>query len=311
MIHSTLRRPKTLSVIGALLLVTGLAAGCGAGDDAADKAAGNLTALGKTLPQKIQDAGVLQVAILPDFPPQSFKDEKTNELAGFNVELVKAMGEELGIKIEFQDVKFDAMIPGLQASRYDLAAVGFNVVESRETAVDLVSMTAVRQSFLVSASFPDRVLDGFESACGMKVALLASNTYMDSLKEASDKCAKDGKGTIDIQTYPNDSALFAAVESGRADGTINNTATNAYLAKHSGGKLKKAEGHFRCTLAGFGVKKGQPELLKALQAAINAAIKDQKYTAAVSKWDYQELAVTEAKVSPLAGTYSLDDCSFN
>ena len=78
---------------------------------------------------------VIKVATEPTFPPFEFVDTKTGEISGFEMELVRAIGKEIGAKIEFQVLGFDAIIPAMISGTVDMGAAGFSVTEERKKRV--------------------------------------------------------------------------------------------------------------------------------------------------------------------------------
>ena len=62
---------------------------------------------------------LIKVATEPTFPPFEFVNTQTGEVSGFEMDLVRAVGKELGAKIEFQVLSFDAIIPAMLGHRRD------------------------------------------------------------------------------------------------------------------------------------------------------------------------------------------------
>src|SRR4029453_17982625 len=86
------RLPVTVALATALLLTS-----CGGDSDDA----GGGSASGS--------ADVLRVGTEGTYSPFSFHDPSSNELTGYDVEVAKAVGAELGEKVEFSAKQFDAM----------------------------------------------------------------------------------------------------------------------------------------------------------------------------------------------------------
>ncbi len=69
------------------------------------------------------------------FPP--FENVENGEVVGFDVDLMKAIGEKLGLAVEFKSYKFDALITGLQAgSEFDMIASAMTITDERKQSVD-------------------------------------------------------------------------------------------------------------------------------------------------------------------------------
>nr|WP_246214516.1 amino acid ABC transporter substrate-binding protein [Modestobacter muralis] len=76
---------------------------------------------------------VLRVATEGTYAPFSFHDPANgNELTGYDVEVAKAVGEKLGMEVEFSETQFDSIFAGLEASRYDVIANQIGVNPERE-----------------------------------------------------------------------------------------------------------------------------------------------------------------------------------
>ena len=72
---------------------------------------------------EIKDRGTLRVGMTLQFEPQMYRDEN-DQPAGYDVELVTRLAEDLGVELEINDLEFDALIPGLLAEQFDLVSVG-------------------------------------------------------------------------------------------------------------------------------------------------------------------------------------------
>ena len=72
---------------------------------------------------EIKDRGTLRVGMVLQFEPQMYIDEN-GEPAGYDVDLMHMLADDLGVELEINDLEFDAMIPGVLARQFDLASVG-------------------------------------------------------------------------------------------------------------------------------------------------------------------------------------------
>ena len=76
-------------------------------------------------------AATLNVATSATFPPFEFQDSKTGAVQGFEIDLVKAMGEKMGRDVKIENIGFDAIIPGILAGTIDMGAAGFSITPER------------------------------------------------------------------------------------------------------------------------------------------------------------------------------------
>ncbi|MCE3519537.1 transporter substrate-binding domain-containing protein, partial [Escherichia coli] len=96
----------------------------------------SFSAMAQDLPARIKDAGKLVIATMPNYPPITYKDPATNVLQGFDIELGEAIGKELGLKVEWQEIAFAQMLPSLQTGRVDLAMAGMSDKKARQETAD-------------------------------------------------------------------------------------------------------------------------------------------------------------------------------
>ena len=85
-------------------------------------------------PSLTQEAGVLKVAISPDFAPMEFVDlskSGQDQYVGFDVSLAKYIAEELGMTLEICPMSFDACQAAVSTGKVDMSISGFSWTESR------------------------------------------------------------------------------------------------------------------------------------------------------------------------------------
>ena len=79
--------------------------------------------------KKAEPAKVLRVGTEPAFAPFEFPKEGSKELTGFDIELIQAIGKQMGTKVEIAGMGFDALIPALNAGNIDAAIAGMTITE--------------------------------------------------------------------------------------------------------------------------------------------------------------------------------------
>ena len=105
-----------------LLMAVMMVAGCGGGDKKAPVA---------------QAPKVLKVGTEPTFAPFEFQKEGSKEFDGFDMDLIRAIGKQLNMKVEILNMGFDALIPAINAGNIDLAIAGMSITPDRQKAVDM------------------------------------------------------------------------------------------------------------------------------------------------------------------------------
>lgn len=102
-----------LALVGTLVVAQAQAAGCYA---------------------DIQKKG-LTVGTSPDYPPYESLDA-SNQIVGYDIDVVKAVAAKLGLKVNVVGQSFDGLIPALIAKKIDLVAAGMTVNAERKQSVN-------------------------------------------------------------------------------------------------------------------------------------------------------------------------------
>lgn len=156
------------------------------------------------------DESVWSVGTEPAFPPfESIGDG--DELVGFDIDLLNAIGEKAGKTIQFESLPFDGLIPALQGGSIDAAVSGMTITEERAATVD----------------FSDPYFKA-----GLAIAVAEDNTDIKTLDDLENKKIAVQIGTTGAETAGNvpgsevstfDSAPLALQElaNGNADAVVN------------------------------------------------------------------------------------------
>jgi ABC-type amino acid transport substrate-binding protein len=97
---------------------------------------GNISAQESGL-AKIKAAGVLRVGIAVD-PPFTYQ-EPNGDWKSFNPELVRKLGEYIGVKIEFVPTSWTTIVAGLQTDKYDIIGASINATPERQQVIDFTT----------------------------------------------------------------------------------------------------------------------------------------------------------------------------
>jgi polar amino acid transport system substrate-binding protein len=82
----------------------------------------------------IKKRGHLRVGMEPGFLPFEMQTQK-GDFVGFDVQMMRAFAEDLGVDVKFISTKWDGIIPGLMAKKYDVIVSGMTITPERRRAV--------------------------------------------------------------------------------------------------------------------------------------------------------------------------------
>ena len=97
----------------------------------------------------VKSAGVLKAGVKYDFKPFGFVNDK-NKVVGFDIDLLKYIAKDLGVKVKFQQVTSKTRIPLVAAGQIDIAAASMTHKVMRDDTIDFtISYFFDGQSMLV------------------------------------------------------------------------------------------------------------------------------------------------------------------
>ncbi len=296
-----------VALAAALILVAacGSKSGAAAGSNSTNVSGSTIPTnktLAAELPSAVKSAGVVNAAIDPSFPVNNYYAGDGKTVVGLSPDLLAAVGEELGVKINISTVKLASIIPGLQSGRYDIAGMVLTDTTAREKEIDLVDFQQAGQELVVPKGNPSKI-SSLADTCGHKIAVAAGGTPVTLLEKQSTACAASGKPAVSIQQFPDVNQAILAVENNRADATISDFTKTGYELKHSSGALELSGSQFATTLAGWGVPKNS-KLTKALSDAIDTLIGNGTYAKIFAKYQLKQAQLPKVLVNAAGKTSS-------
>ncbi|MFF4538005.1 ABC transporter substrate-binding protein [Streptomyces aureus] len=304
--------PSRIAAVGAIAVAGALVlTGCGDQTDKGGDTSSSGTAsapLADKLPADIKKAGVVKVGSDIAYPPVEFI--QNGKAVGIDPDIADALGKQLGIKFEFENGKFDNLIVGLQAKRFQVLMSAMSDTKDRQSGVDsatgkkvgngvdFVDYFTAGTSILVQKGNP-KGIKSLDDLCGKVVALQKGTTSEGIAKAQSTKCTKDGKKAITLQTFDTDPEALLRLKQGASVADLNDFPVAAYNAKTSGGgkDFEVVGEQIEAGPYGIAVGKENTQLRDAIQAALTAIIKNGDYQKILEKWNVTQGAVTEAKTN--------------
>lgn len=251
---------KTIFASVAALLL----AACGGEKQAADTT--QAATEHQSLLERINNHGTVTVGTEGTYTPFTYHDEAGN-LTGYDVEVARAVADKLGVKLEFKETQWDAMLAGLKAERFDMVAnqVSLTTPERRAT-FDKSTDYSYSGAMAVVRADDDRIhsLSDFK---GLASAQSLSSNYGEMAEKAGAK----------IVPVDGMAQALALVQQKRADFTFNDSlALLDYLKKNpdSGLKIAWRAPETEKLGAGLILNKGNDEALAKINAAVESLHED-------------------------------------
>jgi len=256
-------------------------------------------ALATALPAKNAQAGVLNLASNIQSAPNNFYSADGKTPIGFEVDIAKAIGAKLGVKVAHQDMAFGSLITSLQSGRVDLTMAGMNDTKERQGSIDFVDYFQSGITIMVKKGNPDGVT-GPDALCGKAVAVVQGTSHQKFAAEQSTKCTAAGKGAVTVTATDSDTQNQNQLRTGRVAALLNDLPSAVYISKTAG------DGKFFDVVPGepinggpygIGVNKENKALTESIQKALQALITDGTYGKILEAWGVTQGALTQAGVN--------------
>ena len=293
-------RHRRLAVVGVAVAALALA-GCGSSSlESNNKKSEVKTSVDKAaaskVPQAIQDKGTLVIGTDATYAPSEFLAGDGKTVQGFDVDLFDAVAKKLDLKTKWQPAKFDAIITGVQGSKYDMGISSFTINADREKQVNMVSYFNAGTQWAVAPGNPKHVDP--QKPCGLTVAVQKGTVQEEEdLPPKVAACKKQGK-PVKVLVYEAQDQVTATVASGKADAMLADSPVVAYAVKQSKGKIEAAGDIYDAAPYGYVIPKDQKDLADAIVLALRALKQEGGYEKILSDWGVQEGALDSFAVNP-------------
>jgi polar amino acid transport system substrate-binding protein len=299
---------KLVARFGIPALTVLVLAGCGSSSSGTSSTATTTTTttsssanatIAAQVPAAIKSKGKLVVATEAQYAPNEFLASDGHTIIGMDADMMKALGEVMGLKVEMVNANFEAIIPGLAAGRYDVGASSFTDTKEREKVVNFVDYFSAGISFYAKSSANPGVSE-VGDLCGKAVAVEKGTVEQEEAEAQSKKCTKAGKKSVSALSFPGQNAVNLAVSSGRAELGMADSPVVAYQIKLSDGAFKLIGKSYEFAPYGLAVPKTSG-MTQPIYAALKQLIANGTYLKILEKWGIQSGAITAPKINGATG----------
>lgn len=242
-----------------------LLAGCGGSGDAAQGSA-----------SKEGGSDKIVMGTNPTFEPFEYQDE-SGKMKGFDLDLMKAIGEDQGFEVEVESLEFDALVGALQSGAIDVVAAGMSITPDRQKNA-LFSKPYMDASLGIVVA-KDSDIKTADDLKGKTVAAQIGSTGADACQELKDK------GVVkEVKLLDNFNTCIQDLKSGGVDAVINDMPVNqAYIEKHPDDVTLVGEPYV-ADYYGIACAKDNQELMDKINAGLDNLIKNGKYQELCEKY---------------------------
>ena len=269
--HASLSTLFMSTLIGLSLLL----AACGS------TSTNDTTKASVTAPTDLITSGTLTVGSDTTYPPQEFTDTTNGQATGFDIDLITAMAQTMGLKADIKKANFDTIIDDLSAKRYDVAISALTINDERKKKADFVPYFNAGESLLVQKGNPQN-LKTVNDLCGKAVGVQNGTVELDDLNAANQAACKNNP--IQLTVLKDQTDVIQLLVNKRVVATYQDSPVTDYYISQNAGQFQIGGAVVNAAAEGIATRKGDTSMFTALQAAFNKVKADGTYDQLFSKW---------------------------
>lgn len=229
--------------------------------------------------------GTFTVGLDDTFAPMGFRDDK-GELVGFDIDLANAVAKEIGLKIEFKPINWDAKDMELKSKNIDCIWNGMSQTPEREKAMSL-SKKYLNNKIILMTQKDDVVVENAADLAKYNIGTQADSSALEMLgKNESYNDFKDK-----ITEYKSYDDAILDMKAGRIDVIAIDQVLGEYKNKNMGEAMKSLEYNLGDDFYVIGFRKDDKELTTAVNKAIKTLIDNGEAAKISEKWFGKDIVV--------------------
>jgi cystine transport system substrate-binding protein len=232
-----------------------------------------------SLLQQIKAEGKIKIGTEGTYAPFTFHDA-SGKLTGFDVEIAEEVAKRLGVKPEFIETKWDGMFAGLDAKRFDIVVNEVGIRKDRKQKYDFSDPYIVSKAVLIVHK-DNNDIHSFADLKGKKAAQTLTSNLTDIARS---------NGAVIVQSEGFNQAIDL-LTSKRVDATVNDGISYLDFKKQRpDAPIKKVDEQKKGTENGILFRKGNEDLVQAVNKALADMKADGTYLKISQKWFGQDVS---------------------
>ncbi len=232
MLNQSVSRRQFLGLASSFVAVAGLGlVGCGGGStsgtSSAGSSAGSAASSSKDGYTLVKD-GTLTVGTAAEYEPFEYMED--GQYKGFDLDLIQDIAKKLGLTVEFANVDFDTIVPGVSSgAKYDVGIGAITVTPERKKEVDFTdSYYMDDQAIVTMKDNADITGDNYKEkldSADAKIAVQSGST--------AEAFAKENFPNAELVPFKNATDCFSALQAGQSVALVTNRSVAAQLVATS------------------------------------------------------------------------------
>lgn len=226
----------------------------------------------------IKSKGKIVVGLDDTFAPMGYRDETTNELIGFDIDLAKEAAKRMGVTAEFKPVDWAGVTMSLNNKDIDVIWNGLTITDERKEQISYSKPYIKNSQLIVTLAGSD-----IKTKADLSGKVVATQLGSSSV-EAIEADAATAATFAELKQFDTFTTALAELKSGRANAVVIDALVgNFYMAKEPG-VYASLEDNFGEEEMGVGVRKTDATFLAELDKTLDAMKADGTFDQIATKW---------------------------
>lgn len=270
---------KIITILLTLAMGTSILVGCGSKNEnqanESDKASGSAQEEDISL-SRVKDLGKITVGLDDSYPPMEYRDDD-NKLVGFDIDLAEAIGEKLGVEVEYVTTEFSGILLALQSSKFDMILSAMSITDERKESIGFTEPYVQGGPILVTKK--DSGIEKAEDLEGKVLGCQMGSTGQNAAEE-------NLSFTKELKKYSKITEAIMDLKNGRVDAVIMDAQVGGYyLTKDTDNDMFKVlDEMVNEEPMGIGLRQEDKELTESINKAISELKEDGTLSELSQKW---------------------------
>jgi cystine transport system substrate-binding protein len=222
---------------------------------------------------RVKQTGVLRVGFEGTYSPFNFLNDQ-NQFDGFDVDISNEVAKRLGVKAEFVATKWEGLIGGLNADKFDIIIAQMSITEERKKSVDFTEPYVITGGVLATRTDTSDVTK-LDDIKGKAVGVGAGTTFEEVVSKVEG---------ADVRKYKSMNDYLQDLVNKRLDVIMNDQLVLGYNIKAKNLPVKIVSDIINEDRIGMEIKKGNSDFVDAVNQILADIKQDGTYENIYKKW---------------------------
>lgn len=230
---------------------------------------------GADLNSETRARGILRIAVEGTYPPFNFKDPKTGQLTGYDIEVAKLVASTLKLQAQFVPTEWSAVLPAVASGKVDAAISQVIITPERALAFDFSTPYTYSSFQLIVRKNERASYASLADLKGRKLGVRQGSVFEQQARTVAG---------IEVRPYPAVPENLQDLAFGRIDASLDDGLMVNYLLKNTALPIKAGPRIGEEARIGIALRKNSPKVRAAIDRALETARTDGTLRQLSLKW---------------------------